>query len=451
MEDSIAVSVKNVSKKFRLFGSPKDRLREALHPFKRKYHHEFWALKDISFEVPRGMTLGIIGRNGSGKSTLLQIICSVLRPTLGTVKVNGRISALLELGAGFNPEFTGRDNVLLNGALMGFSRGEMQERLPIIEAFADIGEFIDQPVKIYSSGMFVRLAFAAAINVDPDILIVDEALAVGDAKFQHKCYGKFLEFQKAGKTIIFVTHDTNAVIKHCNRVILLEKGGIIQDGKPSEVVNSYIEILERKDDLKSQIAEFVTKTSDKNIEIFLSERVDPKIENFLKNDSLGDNCPIRNSYNKNECRQGNRSVEIIDYLIVNSDHYDPVMVNCGEFINLYLKVAFYKFVQRPVTGFSLKTVDGITLLGFNSTYIDLPIHSATKGETVVFKFSIKMNLPPGDYFFDLGIAEEVSLGNIEIFDRRCSIAHLRIESIMKFDGLVYLDTTLKEICRGLTK
>jgi len=243
MGDSIAVSVQNVSKKFRLFGSPKDRLREALHPFKRKYHHEFWALKDISFEVPRGMTFGIVGRNGSGKSTLLQIICSVLRPSLGTATVNGRVSALLELGTGFNPEFTGRENVLLNGALMGFSRVEMEERLPAIEAFADIGEFFNQPVKIYSSGMFVRLAFAAAINVDPDILIVDEALAVGDAKFQHKCYQKFLEFQEAGKTIIFVTHDTNAIVRHCDCAMLLERGEIVEIGEPKSITNYYMDLL----------------------------------------------------------------------------------------------------------------------------------------------------------------------------------------------------------------
>ena len=243
MENSSAVSVQNVSKKFRLFGSPKERFWEALHPFKKQYHREFWALKDISFEVPKGMTLGIVGRNGSGKSTLLQVICSVLRPTSGKVTVNGRISALLELGAGFNPEFTGRDNVLLNGALMGFSRKEMEERLPLIESFADIGEFIDQPVKIYSSGMFVRLAFAAAINVDPDILIVDEVLAVGDAKFQHKCYQKFLEFQEAGKTIILVTHNTDAIVRHCDCAILLENGGIVEIGEPKSITNYYMDLL----------------------------------------------------------------------------------------------------------------------------------------------------------------------------------------------------------------
>jgi len=241
--ESVAVSVQNVSKKFRLFNSPKERLLEVLHPFNKKYHREFWALTDIIFEVAKGTTVGIIGRNGSGKSTLLQIICSVLRPTSGMVKTDGRISALLELGAGFNPEFTGRDNVLMNGALMGFSTEEMKQRLPVIEAFADIGEFIDQPVKIYSSGMFVRLAFAAAINVEPDILVVDEVLAVGDAKFQHKCFQKFLEFQREGKTIILVTHNTDAIARHCDYAILLEGGEVIEMGEPKSITNYYLDLL----------------------------------------------------------------------------------------------------------------------------------------------------------------------------------------------------------------
>jgi len=241
--ESIAVSVQNISKKFRLFNSPKERLLEVLHPFKKKYHREFWALTDINFEVEKGTTVGIIGRNGSGKSTLLQIICSILRPTSGIVTTNGRISSLLTLGAGFSPEFTGRDNVLMNGALMGFSTEEMKQRLPVIEAFADIGEFIDQPVKIYSSGMFVRLAFATAINVNPDILVVDEVLAVGDAKFQHKCFQKFLEFQESGKTIIFVTHNTDAIVRHCDYAILLERGEIIEMGEPKSITNYYLDLL----------------------------------------------------------------------------------------------------------------------------------------------------------------------------------------------------------------
>src|SRR5438309_2988964 len=211
MAEEIAVSLSDLTKKYRLFSTPMERLKESFHPLRKRYHKEFWALKGISFDIKKGQVVGILGRNGSGKSTLLQIIASVLQPTSGTVTVNGRVSALLELGDGFNPEFTGRQNVLLNGAIMGVSRDEMSARMPSVIAFAEIGEFFDQPIKIYSSGMFVRLAFAAAIHVDPDILIIDEALAVGDAKFQHKCFQHLAELRKGGKTILFVTHSTSLV------------------------------------------------------------------------------------------------------------------------------------------------------------------------------------------------------------------------------------------------
>lgn len=243
MKSMAAISVKNVSKKYRLFNSPRERFIEALHPFKKKYHREFWALKGVSFEVPAGVTAGIIGRNGSGKSTLLSIISSVLKPSEGAVTVNGRVFALLELGAGFNPMLTGRENVFLKGVILGISKDEMRRRLPDIEAFADIGDFIDQPVRVYSSGMFVRLAFATAINVDPDILIIDEALAVGDAKFQRKCFARFHDFQREGKTILFVSHSTDAVIRHCDTALLLEGGRVVEAGEPKAVVNSYYDLL----------------------------------------------------------------------------------------------------------------------------------------------------------------------------------------------------------------
>lgn len=239
----IAIAVKNVSKKFKLFNSPKERLLEAFHPFDKKYHREFWALRGVNLEIPAGATVGIMGRNGSGKSTLLQVICSILRPTTGSVKVWGRVATLLELGAGFNPEFTGYENVLLNGTLMGFTEEEIRARLPAIETFADIGEFIDQPIKTYSSGMFVRLAFAAAINVDPDIMIIDEALAVGDAKFQYKCFSRLREFRDKGATVLFVSHDAGAIIKQCDWAILLENGSVLEMGKPKFVADRYHDLL----------------------------------------------------------------------------------------------------------------------------------------------------------------------------------------------------------------
>ena len=214
-----------------------------LHPFGKKYHQEFQALRDVSFEVKKGECIGILGRNGSGKSTLLQLLCGVLPPTEGTVKVNGRISALLELGAGFSPQFTGRENVYMNGAIMGFTKEEMDDRFDAIAGFADIGEFIDQPVRTYSSGMYVRLAFSVAINVDPDILIVDEALAVGDAKYQAKCFRKFEEFKKKNKTILFVTHSTEQIVRHCDKAILINDGKKVSEGKPRDISNHYMDLL----------------------------------------------------------------------------------------------------------------------------------------------------------------------------------------------------------------
>jgi len=236
--DDIAISVKNLSKSYRMYPTPKERLKELLHPFGKKYHQEFWALTDISFEVKKGECVGIIGRNGSGKSTLLQILCGVIQPTAGEVKVNGRVSALLELGAGFSPQFTGRENVYMNGALMGFTKEEMDERFNAITEFADIGEFIDQPVRTYSSGMYVRLAFACAVNVEPDILVVDEALAVGDVGFRSKCYLKFSELARKC-AVAFVSHDVAQITKLCDKAVVLDRGRAHFYGPPLEGIEVY--------------------------------------------------------------------------------------------------------------------------------------------------------------------------------------------------------------------
>ncbi len=244
----IAIRVSNLSKCYHIYDTPRDRLKQFIMPrlqrmagqMPKQYFREFWALKDVSFEVKKGETVGIIGRNGSGKSTLLQIICGTLSPTSGTVETNGRIAALLELGSGFNPEFTGRENVYLNGALLGLSKVEVDERFDAIAAFADIGDFIEQLVKTYSSGMFVRLAFAIQANVDPEILIVDEALAVGDAYFVHRCMHRFQQMQNDGKTIILVTHDATAVRQLCDRAIWVDRGAMVAMGEVSEVVDGYL-------------------------------------------------------------------------------------------------------------------------------------------------------------------------------------------------------------------
>lgn len=446
MAEKIAVSIKNVSKKYRLFNSSKERFLEAFHPFNKKYHREFWALRDVDLEIFKGQTVGIIGRNGSGKSTLLQIICSILKPTTGDVAVKGRISALLELGAGFNPEFTGRENVFINGALMGFSHTEMEERMPVIESFADIGEFIDQPVKIYSSGMFVRLAFACAINVNPDILVVDEALAVGDAKFQHKCYQKFSEFQKAGKTVILVSHDLDAIIKRCDYAFLLENGEVVEKGKPKDVVNYYIDILEGRDSQKRTIAPVSSKPEDPGKTETKSSGI-PGLDQFLEETPVSDQCNKRKSYNPNEYRQKSSRCEIVDYLIITWNDIDPSIISSGELLDVYIKVKYCSPVQYPLFGIALKTIDGLPVYALNSFYNKRFVDAVDNSQTIIFKFSLKMNLHCGDYFFDFGTDEKISDENYICLERRCSIVHLTVTEKNRFDGIVDLEADCQEIIR----
>jgi ABC-type polysaccharide/polyol phosphate transport system ATPase subunit len=242
--NDVAIKVNNVTKVYHLFDKPSDRIKELFHPLKKSYHHDFYALKNVSFEVKKGETIGIIGKNGAGKSTILKVITGVITPTEGSVEVNGRIASLLELGTGFNPELTGIENIYFNGTFMGFSREEMDKKIDAILAFADIGEYIYQPVKMYSSGMFARLAFSVAINVDPEILIVDEALSVGDAKFQLKCTKKMQAIQKAGTTILYVSHDTYSVRTLCSYAVWLKDGEVEEQGLATHVINQYMSYLD---------------------------------------------------------------------------------------------------------------------------------------------------------------------------------------------------------------
>ena len=249
--DELSIRVEGLSKRYEIYAQPADRLRQMILPRVQRamrreahaYFHEFWALRDVSFDVRRSETVGIVGRNGSGKSTLLQLICGTLTPTLGTVSVRGRVAALLELGSGFNPEFTGRENVYLNAAVLGLTRAEIDARFDDIVAFADIGEFVEQPVKTYSSGMYVRLAFAVAINVDPEILVVDEALSVGDEAFQRKCFARINQIRESGATVLFVSHSGSTVMELCNRAILLDGGELLTMGSPKFVISRYQKLL----------------------------------------------------------------------------------------------------------------------------------------------------------------------------------------------------------------
>ncbi len=448
--ESISISLNNVSKKYRLFHSRMDRLKETLHPFRKKFHTEFWALKNITFNIQKGETVGIVGRNGSGKSSLLQLICSILKPNEGEIEVNGRISALLELGAGFNPDFTGRENALLNGAIMGIPLKEMEQRMPLVANFADIGDYFDQPVRFYSSGMFMRLAFASAINVDPEILIIDEALAVGDAKFQHKCFQKFNEFKKDNKTIILVSHDTQSIVNLCDEALLLDNGNLIEKGKPKNIVNYYLDLVEGRKikNGATEIKQSAHSSSPKSACLSAKEPSESDLNQFLIDLEGNDLCSTRKSYNKNEYRQGFSKAEIIDYFIVNEDKNDPTFIFTGDKIDLYVKVRYHSLVDSPVFGLAVKNIEGILLFGYNTFFGQLLISPAEQQDILTYRFSITMNLAPGEFYIDLGTDAATTENIIVSLDRRCSIIHLTVKEEDHFDGLVKLETTFQEVMRN---
>ena len=423
---------------------------EALHPFRKRYHHEFWALRDVSFEVRRGEVVGILGKNGSGKSTLLQVICTVMQATSGEVSVNGSISALLELGAGFNPEFTGRDNVVLNGAIMGFSRKEMLRRIPDIEAFADIGEFFHQPVKTYSSGMFVRVAFAAAIHVDPDVLVVDEALAVGDVRFQQKCLSQIEKIRTSGAAILFVSHSIENITSICSRAIILEKGVLIADGDPKLIAEKYLGLLFSESGSESKLDTLKRKVTGgdglEQMQRHESRRdhffaVDPPLEEGAVSGRFG--------YNRHEVRTTNGYATIIDYLVYVDGRSDIVSVTSGSDMTVFVKVYFSEDVSQPVIGLELKTDKGVTIAGSNTFFAKTPFKGAGRGEVRIYQIEFNTPLNEGDYFIDLGIAKYDGSPGGYILDVRRSIIHLMINRIeqRRFNGIVDVGFRFAEVDR----
>lgn len=378
--DGNAIEIKNISKMYKLYDKSSDRFKEALGLTKKKCYHEHYALNNVSFEVKRGETVGIIGTNGSGKSTILKIITGVLQPTSGELKVDGRISALLELGAGFNMEYTGIENIYLNGTMMGFSRDEIDKRIDSILQFADIGEFINQPVKTYSSGMFVRLAFAVAINIDPEILIVDEALSVGDVFFQVKCYHKFEEFKKLGKTILFVSHDLGSISKYCDRVILLNKGNKISEGLPKKIVDEYKQILVNKDnelDIKEE-GEAVNIAGD---------------DGEWKKDLL---------INPQLLDYGEKKAEIVDFAVIDENGRITSNIEKGTEFEIKFKVEFHKKIEEPIFAFTIKDIQGTEVTGTNTMYENISTGTVNEGEERVVSFRQKMNLQGRNYVLALG-------------------------------------------------
>lgn len=395
MSSEIAIRAENLTKIYRLYNNNLDRAKEVLHPFRRKYHHEFHALNDISFEVKRGETVGIIGKNGSGKSTLLKIISGVLAPELGEVTINGRISALLELGAGFNPELTGIENIYFNGAIIGYGREEVDARIDNILAFADIGEFAKQPVKTYSSGMFVRLAFSVATMVDPDILIVDEALSVGDLFFQQKCYNRLADLKEQGVTILFVSHSMGDVIQFCKQSMLLDRGNLIFHGDSTSAVKRYL-VLQQKEQLKS-MAERLIKREIKHefidsITNQSSEMSWPDAEQFM---DLANVDVVAADVAR--CT----GVALCSDDDCNAEAFYP-----GDIARLYCEFTISKPIEVPIAGFSIINAKNIVVHSKNSLHYDdlsLP-QFVNSGQVIRFRFDVELKIAPGEYVLNLGLS-----------------------------------------------
>lgn len=369
-DDSLAISIKHLSKSYRLYKRGSDRLRESLGLTRKTLSTEKKALDDVSFDVKKGETVGIIGTNGSGKSTILKIITGVLYQTSGDIKVDGRISALLELGAGFNQEYTGLENVYLNGTMMGYTDSEIDEKLDSILEFADIGDYIYQPVKTYSSGMFVRLAFAVAINIDPEILIVDEALSVGDVFFQSKCYHKFEEFKKMGKTILFVSHDLGSISKYCDRVVLLNKGVKLGEGSPKEMIDVYKRVL-------------VGQYDAENGDTASKESADAKNPNLLE--------------------YGDGSAHIDEYYITDEGGIRSSSIVKGSRFTVYMKIKFNRDITSPIFAFSIKNIKGTEITGTNTMFEKAFLEPVSKGDIKEVTFCQEMNLQGGEYLLSLGV------------------------------------------------
>ncbi|QNQ41343.1 ABC transporter ATP-binding protein [Brucella intermedia] len=382
--DAVLVDVVTLSKRFQIYDAPSDRFKQFVVPRLQRtlgmqqtsYMKEFWALRDVSFQLRKGETVGIIGRNGSGKSTLLQLICGTLMPTNGNISVRGRIAALLELGAGFNPEFSGRDNVFVSASIAGISQEDMRRRFSDIEAFADIGEFIDQPVKTYSSGMFVRLAFATAIHTSPDILVVDEALAVGDTAFQTKCLTRIRELQKRGVTILLVTHSTNTLLEYCDRAIYLKKGTKVLDGACREVVKQYA------DDLVEEEGG-----------IALSVRQEKSVP-LAESDEI-----VSSTSGHTTQRIKINSVDILDVV-----GRQQTTFNYGEEFTIRIHVTVNDLVNLPCFGMQIKSTDDIVLWSGTSQQLERQPSAMQKGDYLL-EWKCRANFSGNRYVIAIGCGD----------------------------------------------
>ena len=434
-----AIQVQNVRKIYKLYDKPIDRLKESLSLTHKSYHRDFFALDDISFDVKKGETVGIIGTNGSGKSTILKIITGVLTPTSGEVRVSGVISALLELGAGFNMDYTGIENVYMNGTMMGFTKKQMEEKLPDILEFADIGDFVYQPVKTYSSGMFVRLAFALAINVEPEILIVDEALSVGDVFFQAKCYRRMEEIRKNGTTILMVTHDMGSVIKYCDRVVLLNKGHYVAEGAPGKMVDLYKKILANQmDSLEEELTEMNDFSGGTQSEALVEKAQAEPSHGGLMRDKL--------TVNPNRTEYGNGKAEIYDLGMFDERGNLTNLLLKGEYFTIRERIRFHDEIQAPIFTYTIKDKKGADLTGTNTMFEGADIKPVKRGDEYEVTFRQKMTLQGGEYLLSMSCTG-FEQGEHTVYHRLYDVVSITVISNKNTVGVYDMESEVEAVLK----
>ncbi len=426
--DEVAISIEHLYKNYKMFARKKDRLLETIFPMYQR-HGEFSAINDLNLEIKKGEVLGILGKNGAGKSTLLKIITGVVTPTSGDIKIKGKISSLLELGTAFNMELTGEENIYQHGQVMGLTREEIEEKKPEIIEFADIGEHLYQPVKTYSSGMFARLAFACAINVDPDILIVDEVLSVGDMAFQLKCFKKFEQFKNKGKTILFVTHSVTDVLKNCTRTVIISSGKKIFDGGVKEGVEKYKKIIVGLDSNNKE----KLKTQKQNLK---------KDNNTIENAKDKDSWKSQFTENPNIIEYGNGKADVVDYGVFDENgNYLNSIENDREVV-LKSKIKFNEEIKEPIFTMTIKDFNGVEMTGTNSMYEKIATGTYKKGDTVVVDFKQKISLAPGKYTLSFSCTHINAKGELEVLSRKYDALLIEILSSKDCVGIMRIDSKI---------
>ena len=428
-EKKVAIQVKGLEKAYKLYDKPSDRLKEALGFGRKKRYKEHYALKGVDMTIYQGETVGIIGTNGSGKSTILKIITGVLNPTGGSVYVNGRISALLELGAGFNMEYNGIENIYLNGTMIGFSKKEIDAKMDDILNFADIGDYVHQPVKTYSSGMFVRLAFAVAINIEPEILIVDEALSVGDVFFQAKCYHKFEEFKEMGKTIVFVSHDLSSISKYCDRVVLLNQGVKLGEGSPKEMIDAYKQVL---------VGQYVPAADDHSL---LSDKE-------ITAAAAAAAGTVKGEVNPELLEYGTKDAMITEYKITDDMGRETSALLKGKECTITMQVHFEHDIEAPIFAFTIKNIKGVEITGTNTMVEKAFLSPVRAGSDMEITFTQKIDLQGGEYLLSFGVTG-FEKEEFQVYHRLYDVINMTV--ISDKDTVGYYDMNSRVVVKELSQ